>query len=165
MKNVFKFLVEKFGFIFQDYPLLSGVVLLCLASIVIYLLRNRIFYDKNRKSILQHIINLRTIFIIIGFYGFSQIIKGLNIYDSISGDLLSGLKVLFEDFPIVAGSIITAIGIFLVFDKLKPINKEPFNKDYKIENYDDQIYNFKFWAFTGIITLIGLSMIVRNEVI
>ena len=160
MKGLLKFLIKQFGFLFEDYPLESGIILIILSSVAIYFLRNRIFYFKG-ESILKYLINLKTISIAIGFIGISQVLKGLNIYDSILNDLLNGLDTFTKEYPIVMGSIIIGFGVYLIYDKFKPLDEKPFKEEYSIRN-NDKYYEYKLWFFIVVIVLIGLSMILKN---
>jgi hypothetical protein len=115
-------------------------------------LRNRIFYVKNENSILQYIINLKTIAYGLSFIGLSQVLRGLNIYDSILKNLSKGLEVFGEQYPLVAGGLIVVAGIYLIYDKLN-----------NVENDDkDNLNEYKFWAFTAILIIIGASIIFNN---
>lgn len=163
MKKIFKFLVKQFGFLFEDYPLESGISLVLISVVAIYLLRNRIFYIKNRGSILQYFLNLRTISFIIGFIGISQILKGLDIYDSILKDLLNGLEFVAEQHPVILGSIIIAIGAYLIYDKYKSPDEEPFHKEIMVFYPEENKYEeYKLWFFCAVLIFIGASMIIKN---
>ena len=161
MKSLLKFLIKKFGFLFEDYPLESGIALIIISASAIYYLRNKIFYLKG-ESVLRYLINFRTISYLIGFLGISQLLRGLKVYDSILNDFLIGFETLTTEHPIIMGSIITTFGIYLVYDKLKPIDEEPFKKDFSIVRDDDKFYEYKLWIFIAVITIIGISMIIRN---
>ncbi|MEQ6124742.1 hypothetical protein AAON49_11105 [Pseudotenacibaculum sp. MALMAid0570] len=155
MGKLLKFLVEEFGFLFEDYPLESGIVLILIASFSIYLLRNRVFYIKNRVPILYFFLNLRTLLYIVGIIGVSQVLKGLNIYNSILKDFIEGMEVFEKEYPIILGSLITSIGIYFIYDKFKIADEE-------IEELESDLNKYKFWVFTILIILIGVLMIYRN---
>lgn len=155
MRSLIKLLVKEFGFLFEDYPLASGIVLFLVGGVLLYFLRNRIFYIKNRVSIVYFIFNLRTLSYIMAAIGVSQILRGLNIYDSILGDVLAGLKAVSEQYPIVLGGIIVCIGFYFIYDRYKIIADE-------IEDYESNFGKMRFWLFTGVVIFLGVSMILRN---
>lgn len=155
MKALLKFLIEKFGFLFEDYPLESGIALIIVSILGIYLLRNRLFYIKNRVSILYYFFNLRVLLYGITIIGLSQVLKGLDIYNSILKDFIQGFKVLEEEYPIILGSIIITIGSYIIYDKLKIVDDE-------IEEFESNTNKYKFWIFTILIIIIGCSIIIRN---
>lgn len=160
MKHLLKFLVKEFGFLFEDYPLESGLLLIIICFGALYLLRNRIFYYEG-ESILKLIINLKTISYLIGIIGISQTLKGFKIYDSLMKDLINGVKVLVNDYPIYFGAFILLFGCFLIYDKLHPLNIIK-NDNYYIIEEKGNYYELKSWIFIVIITLIGVSMVFRN---
>lgn len=155
MKSLVKFLIKEFGFLFEDYPLASGIVLLLGASIVIYYLRNRVFYIKNRVSIIYFIFNLRTLSYVIVAIGISQILRGLSIYDSILKDFIAGLQAMEDKYPVLLGGIISCIGFYFIYDRFKIIDDE-------IEDYENNMNKLKFWLLTSLIIFLGVSMILRN---
>ena len=161
MKNLIKILIKKFGFLFEDFPLESGLGLIIISGFAIYFLRNRVFYLKG-DSILKYIVNLKTLSYAIGFIGISQVLKGLKIYNSILSDLQNGLEFFSNEYPIALGCIIIGFGIYLIYDKFKPLDEKPFNTDYIIIRDEDKYYDYKLWFFIAIIILIGSSMIYRN---
>jgi len=155
MKALLKFLIKEFGFLFEDYPLESGIALIVISAIGIYLLKDRIFYIKDRVSILYYFFNLRVVLYGVALIGLSQILKGLGIYDSILKDVTQGFKILEQEYPIILGSLLVAVGSYFIYDKFKISEEE-------IEGFESNIDKYKFWVFTIVIMIFGLSIILRN---
>ncbi|MFD2566156.1 hypothetical protein [Pseudotenacibaculum haliotis] len=155
MKTLLKLLVKELGFLFNDYPLESGIVLILIAAVIFYLVKGKVFYIKDRIPILYYFINLRTISYVIAVAGVSQVLRGLTIYDSIIKDFLGGMEVLEKEYPIVLGGIIAGIGAYFIYDKIRIADTE-------IEGYESNINKYKFWAFTIVLIFIGVSLILRS---
>lgn len=155
MKKLLKLLVKEFGFIFEDFPLESGIGLLLISGLAIYFIRHNIYYIKDRVSIFYYFFNLRTFLYVIAIIGISQILRGLNIYDSLLGDFLEGMKVFEKEYPIILGGILIGICIFFIYDKFRIADDE-------FEELKGGLNTYKFWAFISLIVFIGASMILRN---
>ena len=155
MKAIFRFLVEKFGYLFEDFPLESGIFLLLISIPIIFYTRNNIYYIKGRVSILYYFFNLRSIMYVVAGIGVSQVLRGLQVYDSILGDFIEGMQVFEREHPIVLGGIISAIGVYLIYDKLKIADEE-------FEEFESEFRKYRFWIAILIILFLGVSMIIRN---
>lgn len=155
MKALFKFLIEKFGYLFNDFPLESGVGLILISGLATYFIRHNIYYIKDRVSIFYYFFNLRTLLYAIAFIGVSQILKGLKVYDSLLGDFLEGMEVFERDYPVILGSILIGVCVFFIYDKYRIVDDE-------FEELKGGLNVYKFWAFICLVIFIGASMILKN---